>query len=209
MTITHSVTQEELHIWQERIEPFSVLRIRARVVDDPAFIRPQALLEQIIGPDSTDEQLKQFAHQLRVPVVHEDPVFGKLILDRRVDIYTGQAVWNGARVELDIGIDEAGDLEGGLKVLRDLWRDQKGWTERIANYAVQQLLKVKNDYWLDLDEMPLSAEEFKAKMALDCISVKEDGSFTFWHKDGDMFWGHSIEVRGTLNKGPTSADIPG
>jgi hypothetical protein len=46
-------------------------------------------------------------------------------------------------------------------------------------------------------------------MRLDCISADEDGSFTFWHNDGGMFWGHCIEIRGTLSDGPKLADIPG
>jgi hypothetical protein len=29
------------------------------------------------------------------------------------------------------------------------------------------------------------------------------------HDDGDLFWGHSIQVTGTLDEGPTDADISG
>ena len=46
-------------------------------------------------------------------------------------------------------------------------------------------------------------------MELDCISINEGGAFTFWHRDGNMFWGHSIEVRSDLSNGPTGADIVG
>jgi len=31
-------------------------------------------------------------------------------------------------------------------------------------------------------------------MELQSISILPNGSFVFWHKDGDLFWGHSIEV---------------
>jgi hypothetical protein len=46
-------------------------------------------------------------------------------------------------------------------------------------------------------------------MRLTSITVGHGGRFTFWHEDGDLFWGHSITVSGTLAKGPTDADIPG
>jgi hypothetical protein len=145
MTIRRPVKKEELHTWQERIEPFSVLRLRARVVDDPAFVQAEALLGELIGQDALDEQLKQCADQLQVPLAHEDPVLGTLILDRSIDTYRGHAVWNGSRVEVDVGADEGGNIEDGLSTLRELWRDQQGWDKRISDYAVQQLLEVKNN----------------------------------------------------------------
>jgi hypothetical protein len=55
----------------------------------------------------------------------------------------------------------------------------------------------------------LLPEEFKARMTLDAITVRPDGSFEFWHRDGDMFWGHAIHISGSLLNGPTGADIPG
>jgi hypothetical protein len=46
-------------------------------------------------------------------------------------------------------------------------------------------------------------------MILESIAFEADGDFTFWHDDGEMFRGHSIEVRGNLADGITDADIPG
>jgi len=46
-------------------------------------------------------------------------------------------------------------------------------------------------------------------MTLRSITLEQGGVFEFWHDDGDMFGGHSIMVRGTLQDGPTDADIPG
>jgi hypothetical protein len=46
-------------------------------------------------------------------------------------------------------------------------------------------------------------------MTLESITVTPDGSFDFWHNDGDLFYGHSIQVSGNLSQGPTHADIPG
>ncbi len=46
-------------------------------------------------------------------------------------------------------------------------------------------------------------------MSLASISVSEEGSFSFWHSDGDLFWGHSIMIAGNLTDGLTDADIPG
>jgi hypothetical protein len=59
------------------------------------------------------------------------------------------------------------------------------------------------------DPEQLNAENFKSRMTLQSISIEETGEFTFWHDDGDLFWGHSIQVWGDLVTGPTHADIAG
>jgi hypothetical protein len=41
------------------------------------------------------------------------------------------------------------------------------------------------------------------------ISVKRDGEFEFWHGDGKLVLGHSMQVCGSLTDGLTEADIPG
>jgi hypothetical protein len=71
------------------------------------------------------------------------------------------------------------------------------------------LLPLKNDTWLQKGESPLTEADFLKRMRLQSIWFGEDGSFEFWHNDGDLFWGHSIEVRGNLKDGLTEADIPG
>jgi hypothetical protein len=46
-------------------------------------------------------------------------------------------------------------------------------------------------------------------MKLTSISIGSEGTFEFWHNDGDLFYGHSIQIGGSLAKGLTRADIPG
>jgi hypothetical protein len=74
---------------------------------------------------------------------------------------------------------------------------------------VEKLLPLKNDSWLGENERELTPADFKKKMKLQSINVAGDGSFEFWHDDGDLFWGHSIQIRGKLKDGLVDADIPG
>jgi hypothetical protein len=46
-------------------------------------------------------------------------------------------------------------------------------------------------------------------MTLVSITVKSEGSLDFRHSDGNLFYGHSIQVTGNLSDGPTNADITG
>jgi hypothetical protein len=71
------------------------------------------------------------------------------------------------------------------------------------------LLEVKNGSWLNEGELPMSEAQFMRKMKLESITVEEDGSFDFWFEDGDIFWGHSIEVRGDQERGFFDAGFHG
>jgi hypothetical protein len=112
-------------------------------------------------------------------------------------------------VTLSLSATQGKDLEKALKAARTLWLAQKGWTKRINDFAVKELLPLKNNNWLGDDEAKFSAKRFKARMTLEAITVLPNGDFDFWHDDGNLFWGHSIQISGSITKGPTHADIPG
>ena len=41
------------------------------------------------------------------------------------------------------------------------------------------------------------------------FTVSPGGGFTAWYEDDDMFWGHAVEVSGSLKKGITYANLAG
>jgi hypothetical protein len=46
-------------------------------------------------------------------------------------------------------------------------------------------------------------------MTLESSAIDEGGEFTFWHNDGDLFWGDAIQISSDLVEGLNFADIPG
>lgn len=46
-------------------------------------------------------------------------------------------------------------------------------------------------------------------LMVDAVHVYSDGRFEFWYDAGDLFFGHWIRVRGTLEAGPTEAGLAG
>ncbi len=80
---------------------------------------------------------------------------------------------------------------------------------RPQDYAVAELLPLKNESWLDEDEKPITPEQFRSRMSLESLVFYPDGDVTFYHRDGDLFWGHCIQI-GMNNRGDFhDADIPG
>ena len=117
--------------------------------------------------------------------------------------WVGEAEWLGAKC--NVSVDHLDDLP----VAHALWSDQQSWTAKAVNLAVSQLLELKNDTWLGEDEKPLSAVEFGQRLKMESITVGRQGAFELWFDDGDLFWGHSITLKGSLSRGLTHADIAG
>jgi hypothetical protein len=207
LTLRRKVTDEELKTLQTLILPYEVIRLNARVVADSALGGPQGLLEAFVGRESSDAELNHFAEQLQKPVTFDDPLLGTFTLDRRVDWFTGQVVWAGEPISLNLS--RSADAQAALKTAHALWQNQNEWSRRVREFAVEELLPLKNDTWLDEGEAEQTPDEFKDRMTLESITVDADGCFDFWHNDGDLFWGHSIQISGSLSEGPTRADIPG
>jgi len=187
------------------------------VVDEGDFVRLQAFLAEdhercvVVGGETFegDDELLRERARLRTPVVHRSPRFGDLVLDRRFGVWNGEATFAGSRVRLSLepASDEA--IEAPRAQAEALFASEAEWKRRVDDYAVEQLLELKNESWLRDGESPLSREDFLARMTLRTITVDDEGRFGFWHDDGGLFWGHAILVGGTLADGPDDADIPG
>jgi hypothetical protein len=72
LTIRRKAPHEDLPSFSVRITPYTVLRIRARVVGDSVFRSPQTLLERIVGPDDSDITLNnhvdnKYAKRYEIP----------------------------------------------------------------------------------------------------------------------------------------------
>jgi hypothetical protein len=209
LTVRRNVSDTDLRSLQERIDPYAVIRIKARVVTDPPTGGWEALLEELIGPDNSDVELKACAAKLQEPVYLDDPTFGRFTLDRRIKSFNGSAEWMGKGVTLSFSAGNSSDTQAALSTANSLWQDQQDWDARTRDCAVKKLLELKNGEWLNEDEEELTPAQFKERMLLESVTVNPDGSFDFWYKDSDMFGGHAILVSGNVMSGPTDAGIEG
>lgn len=183
----------------------SLQRMRVLLSSDET----RAIFEKTLPMDAPDDQLQSIAAELEKPVTFSTDRFGKLVLDRRIDWFEGKADWNGELIRVTFPVDDEQPDANALKDAEALWSEQAKWKELVEQYAVKELLELKNGTWLEEDESEITAEQFIATMTLKTISIESDGEFEFWYDDADLFWGHSIAVRGNLKDGPTDAGIHG
>ncbi len=143
------------------------------------------------------------------PTQLNDPLFGTLTYDEEAGWFKCQSEWNESKVCLNIFAYDINTANQALRTAKVLWTSMPEWTHKVNTFAVSKLLGLKNDNWLDDDEDKVTAVDFIEAMQLASITVYPDGKFEFWHDDGDLFWGHSIQISGSLSVGLLNADIPG
>jgi hypothetical protein len=209
LTLRLRVDEQQVEILQDRLLPYRLVRVRARVALETELGIPQGLIEEFIDFDPKDAALKQLAADLQNPVVRHEPPFGELFLDRPVGWFCGEASWLQAPLKVQLAIDDACSCDASLQLARVLWDNQTLWEQRVKDKVVEELLQIKNDHWLDEGQPPLTAETFRGNLSFESLTTKPDGTFEFWCNENDMFWGHAISVEGTLERGITRVTLEG
>lgn len=208
LQLRRQVSDDEVERYRQVMRPLGQIRadVRLRVDANPA--EPEALLETLpLAIDDPD--LAERGRLLQLPVTYEDKLFGTCRFNKRVNWFETNAHWNGTEVLVYLEAATLDTLPSVLKHAHDLWADAVAWGTRVYDRAVADLLELKNATWLDEDEDAVSVDGFKQKLSLQSLRIDEHGAFDFCFADGDLFFGHSIMVEGSLHQGATKAYIAG
>jgi hypothetical protein len=152
--------------------------------------------------NKTDKE-SQLALQL------SDPSLGTLNYDSGLGGYRVLVAWRGAQVELTLEASAPNQAVAAIRHGLQLLSEQSTRAALLDEYAVNHLLELKNTTWLGEEELPLSATEFLTKLTLESFQVDSEGKFIFWFNDGGLFWGHTIQIDGSLSAGFYGVDILG
>lgn len=208
LRVMKMVSHDELRRLMDSINPEKVIGFRGRLCEETPFGDAQSLMVELVDAPA-DEELNAALRDYQEPITIRDPVLGELSLNKTVDWYEGYIDWCGKPVQVALSVDESGDVGAAVATIKGLLQDQPGWKNKIESYAVDSLLELKNDNWLDEGEEEVTKSEFIDRMELESITAYPEGEYEFNHNDGGLFWGHSIRVSGDLKGGPNDADIPG
>ncbi|HEX8479116.1 MAG TPA: DUF2262 domain-containing protein [Telluria sp.] len=211
LIVSKSVSDDELHVLQRAIQPDSIISFEAKLCESSPFGDARAELVQLLDAQAgaIDPVLERILANSIAPVEISDPVFGRLILNRRVGWFEGQVKWLGKTIDVALSAEGENDIRAAIQSAHAFLDSMLEWSQKINNLAVAELLDLKNECWLDEGEQDISKAEFLERMQPASFTVYPDGSFEFWHDDGELFWGHSILISGSLFNGVGNASIAG
>lgn len=203
-----------------RFQKEQIYHIRVRkLLDDyvPSHTTPEQFncwtVMEVLEQAVACPQLEAVLEEYKKPVILEDELLGTLELDKELDLLEGTIVWCDEEVSLMLEIDpeDATTFDLTCTVAKKLVTEQKTWDKTLRTFAAKELTALANDWQTEDNEnaIPITEEIFAERISLSELSVSFDGSFTAYYDDDDMFWGHIIEMGGSVTEGIDDANIAG
>ncbi|MEM7703632.1 MAG: DUF2262 domain-containing protein [Pseudomonadota bacterium] len=178
-------------------QPGSFISATAATAPAPDQQSQRIELTAIEG-EADDPLLAAFAPDTPQTFTHTD--LGTFRQDARLpDLFEGSATFAGRAIGLvlsnEVGsLDEAARHAAALMSKATLWDAE--WRERIHQHYYQ----IWEESWRE-NEDALSKSDWMARLVLESLEVDADGQFVAWFADEDLFWGHSMEVTGSIDEG--------
>ena len=170
---------------------------------------------EVLEPSASCPQLEAVWEEYQKPVHIEDEVLGTLKLNRDFGLLDGEILWNGEEVSLalEIDLDDEETWDTARSIAHKVMADRESWDKSMREFAAKELTELANEWQADDDEKknadPITEEVFAQRITLSELSLTYESDFTAYFDDDDMFWGHTVEVCGSLENGIESANIAG
>lgn len=139
----------------------------------------------------------------------EHETLGTLRYNADLKWYEGQVEHGGKVVPIYIAAEGEKEFDAAAARAVHVTSSLEDYEARAKDYAAEQLLKIKNHGWLDEGESPVGADVFKEKLSLQEIVFRRYGAVELHHRDGNLFWGHSVVVSLDGGDNFVQADISG
>lgn len=216
------VTEEErsnVKTWN-RFQKGQICRIKVRKLLD-TFVPKNLMPEEfnawcvvgVLEQKAVCRQLEEVWAAYNKPVVIDDEVLGTLILNRDFDMFEGTFDWNETEISLmlEVDADDKSTWEDTCNAARSMLSEMEKWDQTMRVFSAKALTSLANE-WMENDDentAPITEEIFAERISLLELTFSFEDSFTAYYEDDDMFWGHAIEVCGSLEQGVESANIVG
>ena len=139
----------------------------------------------------------------------EHATLGTLRYNADLDLYDGQVEHGGKAVPIHLAAVGQKEFDAAAARAVHVTSSLDDYARRAKEYAAERLLKIKNNGWLREGESPVGADEFKEKLSLQELVFRRYGAVDFYHRDGNLFWGHGVVVSLDGGDNFVNADIPG
>lgn len=204
----------------KRFQEGQICRLKVRRLLDefvPDHTSPEEFnswaVTQVLEPSVSCSQLEAVWEEYQKPVIIEDEVLGTLELNREFEQLDGEAPWNGENVSLSLEVDleDTDTWDTVRSIAHKLIADSESWDKSMREFAAKKLTELANE-WQESDEKnaaPITMERFAQHITMLELSLTYEGEFTAYYDDDDLFWGHAIEICGSLENGIERANLVG
>lgn len=117
---------------------------------------------------------------------------GKLIYNDKFEWYEGKFNTESQIIEVSVYNAEPDEFEKLLSFV-DKQMNSKFYEEMLLKMETT-MIELKNDVWLGEDEPPITVEDFRKRISVSSIVFYEDCTSSIYCNDGDIFWGHTIDI---------------
>lgn len=161
-------------------------------------------LFQLVGMPEPgfDPELKAILNEQVKPVTLKTEDLGTFTLHQRMNWFETQTDWLDQSVQLTFNHSSDEDHQASLATARTLLDAAAHWDTRLRSFVADRLLDTVNEQ----EDQPLSPEELASSLTPEAVHAEPDGRFTLWY-GSDLFFGQAAQVSGTLEAGPTDAQL--
>lgn len=165
------------------------------------------LLSPVVVVEAPDPEVAAARDAIVRPVVTDHPR-GRLVHERSEGGSRLPITWAGRPVSLLLVVDAPEDAVPLLDRIGP-WLDRSAVVDGDLRRRVVADLGDVLDGWVEPGDVPVTPAELAARIVIQAVSVRPDGSYEVDYDDDDIFLGHVVLVSGTVAAGPVHASIAG
>jgi len=181
-----------------RFRDLTIYRLRVRPHRDESY---DFMLLNIVEKAVPDDALAAICEKYRQLNRWQEAPFAVFIQFEDLEAFYGPGEWLGQPISISLACaqGQTHPAAAAIATLHRLHTAQQDWHDRLTAYAARELIEIARDWQEDGegeidDEARLSEADFARRIRLEEISIDEDGGFTAWFDDDNIFWGHVIMV---------------
>ena len=176
--------------------------------DFNAWCVVDVLDNNVICPD-----LKKAWEDYNKPIVINDDVLGELTLNKEYEVFEGYINWDGKVISLmlEVDVDDNSTWDQISKSAKEMIIQLEQWDKKMREFSSKKLTVLANQWASDEKDIiaPITEDDFANRISISELVFSSDDAFSVMYDDDEMFWGHAIEVQGTLENGIESSNIIG
>lgn len=174
---------------------------------------------EMISDNSSHPILNDVLQESQEDIIYNDEFFGNSTLNKKCSQFDIDINWKGSEATLFIDVDQndTNSWQKQFAIARDFIQQQDYWDDILRTASAEKLYELDNE-WDDADDIygatgsniKISQEDFAKRLSMAEIILNEDGdSFIIYYYDDDVFFGHVVEINGSLSQGIEHIHISG